>query len=225
MRPSVRQFAEEVARLPLPEPIVQIGARPAEGQEEIADLSGLFAGREYLGCDLQPGPQVDRLEDVHGLSFADESVGTVVAFDTLEHVADPHTAMREIHRVLRPGGVVAISSVMFFVIHAHPWDYWRFTPEGFALLLEPFEQRLVLSQGDAWLPVNVFGVGIKGPEPELSEALLPETAAACREWGRGQPVALGPMRMTLGGLWRLTLGETARALRRAASSAGRRGAA
>lgn len=212
----MRRFAEEVAtRFELPEPIVQVGARPAEGQEDIADLRTLFAGRDYLGVDLQPGPGVDRIEDVHALSFADASVGTVVAFDTLEHVADPLTALREIHRVLVPGGVVAISSVMFFVIHAHPWDYWRFTPEGFGLLLEPFEQQLVLAQGDPLLPQNVFGVGIKGPSPQLSEASLPDTVAACRDWGAGQPVHLGPMRMTLPGLWRLTLRETAKAARRA----------
>lgn len=215
MRPSVRRFAEEVAtRLPLPEPIVQVGARPAEGQEDIADLRTLFAGRDYLGVDLQEGPGVDQVEDVHALSFADASIGTVVAFDTLEHVADPHTAMREIHRVLKPGGVVAISSVMFFVIHAHPWDYWRFTPEGFGLLLERFEQRLVLAQGDPLLPQNVFGVGIKGPTPHLSEASLPDTVAAGEAWGAGKPVALGPMRMSLPGLWKLTLRETAKAARR-----------
>jgi len=214
VRPAVRRFAEEVAqRLPLPEPIVEIGARPAEGQEDIADLRSLFAGRDYLGCDVQPGPGVDRIEDVHQLSFADESVGTVVAFDTLEHVADPLRALREIHRVLKPGGVVAISSVMFFVIHAHPWDYWRFTPEGFSLLLEPFEQQLVLAQGDERIPENVFGVAVKGPTPHLSEASLPDTVAACRDWGRGKRVEIGPLRMTLPQLWRFTLRQTADAAR------------
>lgn len=219
MRPSVRGFAEEVAReLPLMDPVVQIGARPAEGQEDIADLRSLFAGRDYIGCDLQSGPGVDRIEDVHALEFDDDSVGAVLAFDTLEHVADPIRALQEIHRVLAPGGIVAISSVMFFVIHAHPWDYWRFTPEGFDLLLEPFEQRLVLAQGDPNLPVNVFGVGIKGPDPALSEALLPATVAACESWGRGRQVELGPMRMSVRELWRFTLTQTGKAARRRASA-------
>ena len=65
----------------------------------------------------------------------------MICLETLEHVADPIRAVEEMHRVLRPGGVLAISSLMFFPIHAHPWDYWRFTPEGFERLLEPFESR------------------------------------------------------------------------------------
>lgn len=212
MRPIVRQFVEDVvANLPITEPIVEIGARPAEGQEHIAALRGLLAGREYIGCDIQPGPNVDRVEDVHRLSFADESIGTVVSLDTLEHVADPLRALQEIHRILRPGGLVAISSVMFFVIHAHPWDYWRFTPEGFNLLLEPFKSRLVLAHGWEHMPESVFGVGMKGDDRPLRSDLLPRTSEACRSWGRGQSVAFGPIRMSVRELWRRTLRETARA--------------
>lgn len=222
MRPVVHQFMIDVAeRLPLIEPIVEIGARPAPGQESGPDLRALFPGRDYIGCDLQEGPRVDRIEDIHALSFADDSIGTVLAADTLEHVADPIRAMNEIYRVLKPGGTVAITSVMFFVIHEHPWDFWRFTPEGFEKLLEPFEQRLAAGHGWELMPETVFGVGVKkGGEP-LTLDMLPRTAAAVAGWGKGAPIDFGPMRMSLGQLWRTTARETARAVTRRVSRSSR----
>lgn len=218
MRDLIRAFAEDVAEhLPIAPPVVEIGARAAEGQEHIADLRPLFPGMEYLGCDVQEGPGVDRVEDVHALSFEDESVGAVISLDTLEHVADPLRALEEIHRVLRPGGVVAISSVMFFPIHAHPWDYWRFTPEGFTQLLAPFEARLVVPYGYDLMPETVFGIGVKGPA-DLRLDRLPRTTAMCDAWARGLRVDLGPLRFSARQLWgmaaRASLDATRDRLRR-----------
>ena len=212
MRPAVLEFARDVAaHLPIAEPLVEIGARVAEGQEGMADLRSVFGAREHIGCDLQPGPGVDRIEDVHDLGFADGSVGTVICLETLEHVADPIRAVQELHRILRPGGVVAISSLMFFPIHAHPWDYWRFTPEGFERLLEPFESRFVVAQGWELMPEGVFGIGVKGPA-ELGPAVLPRTCEIAGRWGAGKRVDLGPMRMSVRELWGFTLRQTGAAL-------------
>jgi SAM-dependent methyltransferase len=214
MRAAMRTFAAEaVQALPMEQPIVEIGARPAAGQEDQADLRTLFPGQEYIACDVQEGPGVDRVEDVHALTFPDGSVGTVVSLDTLEHVADPIRAMQEVHRVLRPGGVAVITSVMFFPIHAHPWDFWRFTPEGFSLLLEPFESSLVLHQGWDLMPESVLGVGVKGPL-ELRPEMFPETHRTGQEWStRHGSVDLGPIRMTVRELWAYTAQQTARAVR------------
>jgi ubiquinone/menaquinone biosynthesis C-methylase UbiE len=39
-----------------------------------------------------------------GLSYDDATFDLVLTSDTLEHVPDPRVALRETHRVLRPGG-------------------------------------------------------------------------------------------------------------------------
>lgn len=208
MRPAVLEFARDVAaHLPIAEPLVELGARAAEGQEDIADLRAIFGAAEHIGCDIQEGKGVDRIEDIHALTFDDDSVGTIICLETLEHVADPLRAVQEMHRVLRPGGVLAISSLMFFPIHAHPWDFWRFTPEGFELLLQPFESRYVVAQGWDLMPEGVFGVGVKGPA-DLGPAQLPRTTEIARTWGDGKRVDLGPMRMSTRELWSFTLRNT-----------------
>jgi SAM-dependent methyltransferase len=211
----VLAFARDIAEgFPIESPLVEMGARAADGQEDVNDLRPIFKAAEYIGCDIQAGPGVDRIEDIHHLSFDDNSIGTVVALETLEHVADPIRAVEEMYRILRPGGVLAISSLMFFPIHAHPWDYWRFTPEAFELLLQPFESRLVIAQGYELLPEGVFGVGVKGPDEHLIPERLPRTHRLAQTWGQGLPVDFGPIRMTLRDLWGYTLHYTAQGARR-----------
>jgi SAM-dependent methyltransferase len=215
MRPAVIEFARDVAEnFPMVSPLVEMGARAAEGQEDVADMRPIFKATEHIGCDIQPGLGVDRIEDIHHLTFEDNSVGTVIALETLEHVTDPIRAVQEMHRVLKPGGVLAISSLMFFPIHAHPWDYWRFTPEGFDMLLQPFESRLVVAQGLDILPEGIFGIGVKGPDPDLTPARLPRTQKLADTWGEGLPVDFGVIRMTVRDLWGYTLKYSAESARR-----------
>jgi hypothetical protein len=115
------------------------------------------------------------------------------------------------HRVLRPGGVLAISSLMFFPIHAHPWDFWRFTPEGFEQLLAPFESRYVAAQGWHLMPEGVFGIAVKGPAA-LGPEQLPRTTAIAEHWGEGLRVDFGPMRLSVRQLWGHTLRATRSAM-------------
>jgi SAM-dependent methyltransferase len=217
MRHAALEFARDIAeQFKLDGPLVEMGARAADGQEDIADLRPLFMPRvdSYIGCDIQSGPGVDRVEDIHTLTFDDDSVGTVLCFETLEHVADPIRAVQEMYRVLKPGGLLAISSVMFFPIHEHPWDFWRFTPEGFDRLLEPFPTKLVLAHGYQYLPEGVYGVGIKAPDVALDRDMLPRISYISDHWAEGTPVDFGPIRTTTRQLWGYTLHYTRVAARR-----------
>jgi SAM-dependent methyltransferase len=178
MREIIKDFVRECsAILPLHEPIHEFGAYQVAGQEGFADLRSLFPGKCYIGSDIRFGPGVDVLLDLHALGLADASVGSALILDTLEHVEKPWRAMEEVYRIIRPGGVVLISSVMNFPIHNYPSDYWRFTPEAFRSLLRPFEYATVTWAGVEDFPETVVGIGCKdrlsdGDIQALNECLI-----------------------------------------------------
>ena len=57
----------------------------------------------YVTADLE-SPLADLHFDVQRIPLADASVDVVLCNHLLEHVADDRQALRELHRILRPGG-------------------------------------------------------------------------------------------------------------------------
>lgn len=171
MRKTIKDLVSIVASIfPIEEPIYEFGSLQVKGQEGFADLRPLFPGKEYVGADMRDGIGVDKILNLHKIDLPLESVGTVICLDTLEHVEYPHKALEEIHRVLKPNGIVLISSVMLWPIHDYPYDYWRFTPEAFRSLLKPFRVLFVGYAGKEDFPHTVIGMGCKGEvPPELSK--------------------------------------------------------
>ena len=163
MRESIRQLVKIVAdSFPVEEPIYEFGALQLPGFEDFADLRSFFKEKSYVGCDMREGRGVDKVLNLHNIDVPDGSVGTVITCDTLEHVEFPHTALTEIHRILKPGGMVFLSTVLDFRIHDSPADYWRFTPDGLKSLLKPFSFVFVGSVGRESFPHTVIAIGVKG---------------------------------------------------------------
>ena len=77
-----------------PGPIFEFGAYQVDGQEGFADLRSLFPARKYVGCDMRPGPGVDRVEDVTAIGLPDSSAGTVLCIETFEHVFEVRQRVR-----------------------------------------------------------------------------------------------------------------------------------
>jgi len=64
----------------------------------------------YIKADLFPAAPEVTQEDITKLSFGDCTFDLVIANHVLEHVVDDHSAMREIFRVLRPGGLAVLQT-------------------------------------------------------------------------------------------------------------------
>lgn len=166
MRKGIKEFVKIVTEtVSLQGPIYEFGALQVPGQEKFSDLRPFFAEKDYIGCDMQSGPGVDQILNLHHIELPNETASTVLALETLEHVEYVRKAIDEIHRILKPNGILIISSVMNFQIHSFPDDYWRFTPSAFRSLLKPFSTCVVETAGDEWFPHTVVGIGFKDSIP------------------------------------------------------------
>lgn len=66
------------------------------------------AGYRYQAIDLHGDGKRVQKEDLTKLSIADASVARIISVDTLEHIPEWPRAVREIYRVLEPGGIAII---------------------------------------------------------------------------------------------------------------------
>lgn len=127
-RDVTRHFAPD-ARL------LDVGCGSGWLADHFADYTGLDGSRDAVAAATERGRNV-RLHDVaQPLPFPDASFDGVVMKDLLEHVPDPVALVREVRRVLRPGGRAFASSP-----DAQRWvwdDYTHrrpFTRKSFRLL-------------------------------------------------------------------------------------------
>ena len=84
----------------------------------------------YVNLDLFPLPGVDVIADATFLPFPDCTFQRVECDAVLEHVRFPELVMREIERVMLPGGFAHIVTPFCHPYHEYPKDYRRFTLDG-----------------------------------------------------------------------------------------------
>ncbi len=86
---------------------------------------------------LEGLPVDARVSDAENLPFADESFDVVYSFGVLHHTPDTERAIREVHRVLKPGGRIII-----MLYHLNSMRMWLGTPlHRFKQLLETGDFR------------------------------------------------------------------------------------
>src|SRR5688572_19843228 len=99
----------DIARRVAPGRVVGIDAAP-----DVIDAAQAAAAEAGItDLELATG-------DVYDLDHADDSFDVVHAHQVLQHVADPVAALREMRRVCRPGGVIAVRDCVYRAMSWYP---------------------------------------------------------------------------------------------------------
>ena len=95
---------------------------------------------EIVGTDVFLSANVDVVCDGHSLPFESSTFDGVWIQAVLEHVLEPAIVVSEIHRVLRPEGVVYAETPFMQQVHMGAYDFQRFTKSGHRWLFRHFSE-------------------------------------------------------------------------------------
>jgi SAM-dependent methyltransferase len=134
---NYHRFAEQlVQKTPTPKVLIIGGGIAGQGMQDLLAQSPI----EFFETDVYFGPRTAYICDAHDLPFADQSFDGVISQAVLEHVADPHRCVTQIHRVLKPTGLVYAETPFMQQVHLGAYDFTRFTHLGHRRLFRMFEE-------------------------------------------------------------------------------------
>lgn len=133
-REHVRSFLRRGLRLANDQTMyLEIGA----SETNPVDASTQFMTNWHT-LDIRAGSEI-QADITKEIPVMSDTYDTVLCLEVLEHTVDPFAALREIRRVLKPGGLLLASAPFGFREHHPRPDCWRFGRDGWKVLLKNWD--------------------------------------------------------------------------------------
>lgn len=173
--------------------LLDVGAGPGTITADLAGLVHRVTATEVgakelsLAQETATGRRITNIDftvaDVHAMQFADDTFDVVHAHQVLQHVGDPVQALREMARVCKPGGIIAVRDSDYAA-----FTWWPQIPEL-----------------DDWMDLYQSAARANGGEPDAGrrlfswarEAGLRDVTASSSTWCFATPED----RQWWGGMW------------------------
>jgi SAM-dependent methyltransferase len=95
---------------------------------------------DHVGVDhevtFHDTSNIDLFGTAYEIPVEKETFDTAICTAVLEHLEEPEQALRECHRVLKPGGIAVYSVPFIWHLHEEPRDFYRYSKYGLKYLFE-----------------------------------------------------------------------------------------
>jgi SAM-dependent methyltransferase len=115
--------------------LVDIGCGEKPYAELVKGLTVRHIGVDHPGT-IHDKSKIDVLATAYETTLPDATADTVLCTSVLEHLERPDQALREMYRILKPGGHLILSVPFLWHLHEAPRDFYRFTTFGLSFLLQ-----------------------------------------------------------------------------------------
>jgi len=168
-----RKMLELFPPLPSGAKILNITSRDAEAS---IFLQRTYPGIRVINAEISQGlmneafrlwPDIEQIKisTYSSLPFVDEEFDAIVSLETLEHVAEPVAFLKELHRVIRPSGILILSClpatsefpyrIFTFLFGGHGEGPHRFLPsKKVKMLLKDTGWQVLHHEGTLLIPAG-----------------------------------------------------------------------
>ncbi len=135
-RASISKFIEEVAQL------IEPGAKVLDAGAGRCPYKSYFSHAVYESTDFSATVEAGAMDlhtfecDLHNIPREVATYDAVICTQVLEHVEYPQKVVQELSRVLKPGGILALTAPQQWKVHGEPYHYFNFTKYGLASLFK-----------------------------------------------------------------------------------------
>lgn len=118
--------------------LLELGCGEGRGIRELASLANSYTAIDKIEeviDQLSADFPEHKFQQGHfpPMPYADDSFDTIVSFQVIEHIKDDHLFLKEISRILKPGGTALISTPNIkMTLSRNPWHIREYTADQLA---------------------------------------------------------------------------------------------
>jgi SAM-dependent methyltransferase len=161
---------------------------------------------KWITINIDEEAKPDFYASIYETGLADNFADVVICTEVFEHLEKPELAMKEILRILKPGGTFIGSTPFLFKIHGDPDDYFRYTESALRrVFLNQFSQVELYPMGGG---LGTVGMLITQITDDLKFRVFKYAAILVARWMIVTDYKMGHERkdaLTTGYIWKCKL--------------------